>query len=286
MTDDSLTNEAELASAAFDGEVSPMERVRIEATPQGRQLFEAYSQLRSELVDIEIPPTAREAAVAAALSAFDDLQSPAGDDTVALAPVISLSDRRRRQYRWLSGAAAAVAVLVVGAAVINSGGDDKKSSGSFDAAAQNSQTQKSQTATAPIPQAGAPTGGPTAVATAGSTPMAGGINSPAVVTAWALAPSFTTAAELASYASNPGFGRRADPLGTTAVSTAAATAGTMSATDERTQYNTNCLAAVTTPFAAVVFQGQQVLAIRDPGSRQLSVIDPATCRTVTTIALP
>ena len=283
MTDDSLTNEAELASAAFDGEVSPMERARIEATPQGSQLFEAYSQLRSELVDVAVPPTAREAAVAAALSAFDELQSPAEDDTVALAPVISLNERRRRQYRWLTGAAAAVAVLVVGAAVLNSGGDDKKTSSSVDAAAQ---TQKSQTATAPIPQAGAPTSGTTAVATAGSTAMAGGINSPAVVTAWALAPSFTTAAELASYASNPGFGNHADSSGTTAAPTAVSTAGTMSATDERTQYNTNCLAAVTTPFAAVVFQGQQVLAIRDSTSRQLSVIDPATCRTVTTIALP
>lgn len=288
MTDDSMTPEAELASAAFDGEVTPLERARLVASANGSQQLATFARLRTELVAVHVPPDARTTGVAAALAVFDELQESAADTGAPPAQVISLDERRRRQYRWLTGAAAAVAVLVVGTAVLNSGGEDKKTSGSLDAAtAQNSQSQKSRTPTQPVPQAGAPTSGTTALATAGSapiaasTPIAGGINSPAVVTAWALAPSFTTAAEIASYAANPGFGQPAAGSVESGVSTVAG-----SAADDRAAYNTNCLANVTTPFAAVVFQGQQVLVVRDTTSKQLNVIDPVTCRIVTTIALP
>ncbi len=282
MTDDSLTPEAELASAAFDGHVSLQERARFEASADASAQFARFTQLRTELVAVHVPAEGRESAISAALVAFDEMQDPSSNNSSAPAPVISLDERRRRrQYRWLTGAAAAVAVLVVGAAVLNSGGDDNKSSSNFDVAAQNSQNQKSQPVGGPIPQ-GAPTSGTTAIATPGSTPMAGGINSPAVVTAWALAPSFATAAELASYAADPSFGQST----AASVESGVTTVGGSGATGDKALYNTNCLSDVNTPFAAVVFQGQQVLAIRDATPGQLTVIDPTTCRIVTTIALP
>lgn len=77
-----------------------------------------WQPVRAALRSVTVPGDAREAAVAAALAAFDELhdQVPA---VAAAAPVVPLVDRRPRVQRWLTAAAAVVAVLAVGGVVVN-----------------------------------------------------------------------------------------------------------------------------------------------------------------------
>ena len=297
MTDDALTPAAELASAAFDGEITSHERAQVEASAELSAQVASFVQIRAQISDVAVPQSARDNAVAAALAVFDELNALASDEQ-ALAgagqtgstgspKVVSLHERRQRQLRWLTGAAAAAIVVVVAAGVINPGSDSKSSSTqSLDAAVQSSQSKSANAS-----EIGAPTAGATADSSVGpdaaTSATIGVVAGPAVVTPWALAPSFATSAEMAAYAIDPAFGQPSTASNqppTTALSTALSAAP--SAADRATEYNTSCLANVAGPFAAVVFQGQQVLAIRDDKAKSVSVVNPVTCAVVTTIALP
>ncbi|CAB4889051.1 unannotated protein [freshwater metagenome] len=219
--------------------------------------------LRDALRLVEVPVVAREAAITTALATFDEMPDVSPAQTApSLGTVVSMIDRRRRHYHWLAGAtataAAAVVVLVIGAAVLNNGSNDNMSSGSVDAVAKD------------VPARSA-AGTEAAMATANSTPtadasgVAGGINGPAAVTPWATAPNLTTNGELIAYAADPSFGS--------------------GASTDPANYNTSCLTGTTGLFAAVIYQGQQVIAVRDDVAAMVRIIDPQSCRVITTVSL-
>lgn len=286
MSDETPTTLRELASAAFDGEITPDERARVETSTELSAEVASYAMIRDQIGAVGVPTPSRERALATALAVFDELLGH-------VPAVVSLNARRQRQQRWLAGAAAAVALAVVVGGVVNSSGEDKKSgSQSFDTAARS--------AAIPANVELATTG--TQVASAGSTPTAdasaasgGGINAvsgPAVVTPWALAPNFATAKELANYAVGPTFGQTSQVLAPaspitpgTSATPAPSTARSATASDTAQKFITTCLNGITSAFAAVVYQGQQVLAIRDDQAKVLRVIDPRTCAVVLTVSL-
>jgi hypothetical protein len=108
-----------LASAYLDGALTSEERARAEADPDVMAAVERLGELRRALAVVEpADPARRDAAIQAALDAFDTEAAPP-------APVTPLASRRFGG--WLvSAAAAALVVVVVGGilAVSNSGGDD------------------------------------------------------------------------------------------------------------------------------------------------------------------
>jgi anti-sigma factor RsiW len=140
MNDDDLDPLHELASAYLDGDISPTERARVEASPELVALVEAFRQVRSELSDVPVAAAdTRDAALAAALGEFDGMQSQGGPAPTtqgfAVSPVVSLAERRRWPVAVLSVAAAVLLLGVVGIAVLNGrGSDDKSSSAATDAA--------------------------------------------------------------------------------------------------------------------------------------------------------
>jgi hypothetical protein len=125
MADHDESDDTELASAYLDGEVSEVERARVEGDASLLAEVERLRTVRAALG--HVPPASsatREAAIAAALSAFDAQQPTAADLAGADAGVVPLD--RRRRTRWMEGitAAAAVALIVVGGFVIANRGDD------------------------------------------------------------------------------------------------------------------------------------------------------------------
>lgn len=110
MNDDDL----ELASAYLDDEVTDAERARVETSPELLQLVEQMRSVRDS-VGATGPPSAatRDAAVAAALAAFDAQQIPAPPPNVV--PI-----ERSGRWRWRHGlgVAAAAVVVVAGIAIL------------------------------------------------------------------------------------------------------------------------------------------------------------------------
>jgi hypothetical protein len=100
----------ELASAYLDGEVTAEERAVVEGDPALLIEVDRLRRLRDELAEARpAPAAARDAAIAAAMTVFDE--SPGN--------VVDLAAARRRT-RWIQGlsAAAAVAIVAAGAVVI------------------------------------------------------------------------------------------------------------------------------------------------------------------------
>ena len=125
MADHDNLDAVELASAYLDGEATADERARVEADPE---LLAEVARLRhiGDAVAATSPasPAHRDAAIAAALSVFDELRV-GGPTAPTVVPIAS-----RRHARWMQAltAAAAIAVLVLGGFVIaNRGGDDDDS---------------------------------------------------------------------------------------------------------------------------------------------------------------
>lgn len=139
MNDDELDPLHELASAYLDGDISPVERARVEASPELVALVEAFQKVRSGLSDVPAASDGtREAALAAALGEFAGMQSQVGSAPVtqgfATSPVVSLAERRRWPVAVLSIAAAVLLVGVIGIAALSGRGSDSKSSSATDAA--------------------------------------------------------------------------------------------------------------------------------------------------------
>jgi hypothetical protein len=122
MADHDNFDAIELASAYLDGEATADERARVEGDPALLAEVERLRRVRAAVVATRpVPPAQRDAAIAAALGAFDELQV----DAPTPPNVVPMAGRRRA--RWMQGltAAAAVAVLVLGGFVVaNRGGDD------------------------------------------------------------------------------------------------------------------------------------------------------------------
>jgi len=120
MNDDQYSERELMAVSAYlDGEATPDERALVEASPQLTAMVAEWQEVRDQTVSVQASAASREAALAAALGAFDELHAtvPAATDNV-----VHL-ERRRRQYRFIMGAAAAVAVVFGGLVILQSGGD-------------------------------------------------------------------------------------------------------------------------------------------------------------------
>jgi hypothetical protein len=116
MADHDEFDATELASAYLDGEVSDVERARVEGDRALLDEVERLRQVRAALGDVpSAPPTSATASIAAALSVFDEQHAVADEQDTNVAPLA-----HRRRMRWMQGvtAAAAVAVIVVGGIVI------------------------------------------------------------------------------------------------------------------------------------------------------------------------
>jgi hypothetical protein len=123
MADHDNLDAVELASAYLDGEATADERARVEGDPALLAEVERLRRVRDAVAATSpAPPAQRDAAIAQALAAFDELQV----DAPTPPNVVPMSSRRRA--RWMQGltAAAAAVVLVLGGIVIanRGGGDD------------------------------------------------------------------------------------------------------------------------------------------------------------------
>ncbi|MGD9999732.1 MAG: hypothetical protein AB7U39_22670 [Ilumatobacteraceae bacterium] len=138
---DAPSDELMALSEALDGSATAEQLALIDASPElGRQLAE-LGVARAEMIDVDVPATAREAGVAAALAAFDRMHSPA-DVAVAPSTVVAFG-RRRTWYRGVMAAAAAAIVVVAGVATFaNLGGDsdDDATSAEIDGSQKTSAT--------------------------------------------------------------------------------------------------------------------------------------------------
>ncbi len=242
MNDDSLTPAAELASAALDNEVTAAERAQVLADPQLNDEMVAYAEIRDRLANVTVASTSREAALAAALSVFDDMQveaaTEAGIDagpSAAAARVVSIADRqmrRQRQYRWLGGAAAAAVVGVLAVGVLaNLGRGSEEKSSSIETASDVAADEKlatevpmlaaetTQSEDASVAGAETATEAATDPATnqqaspmaAETTAAAGGsddfeINGAAELSPWVAAPTLVTDDEVVAFATTDTFG--------------------------------------------------------------------------------
>lgn len=115
----------ELASARLDGATEPVDP-SVADEVAGRQ--ERFERVRAVLADAgSVDPDAREAAIAAALAAADDVDvaGDAGPGRDDLAERRAARDRRRGMGLRVAGiAAAALAAVALGAVVLDGGGDD------------------------------------------------------------------------------------------------------------------------------------------------------------------
>lgn len=142
MTDDLIL----LASAYLDGEATPDERALVEADPSLLEEVERLRTARTALLDaggFERPgDDAREAAIAAALTAWDFAAFEPTGSTAGSSPAVSSGPTvvpfvRRHSYsaRWLAAAAAFAAVAALGVVVAQFGGrEGSDDSAAFDAA--------------------------------------------------------------------------------------------------------------------------------------------------------
>jgi hypothetical protein len=142
MTDDLIL----LASAYLDGEATPDERALVEADPSLLQEVERLRTARTALLDaagFERPgDAAREAAIAAALTAWDFAALEPTGSTAGSSPAVSSGPTvvpfvRRHSFstRWLTAAAAVAAVVGLGVVVAQFGsGDGNDESAAFDVA--------------------------------------------------------------------------------------------------------------------------------------------------------
>lgn len=296
MNDQPFSQEAELASAALDGELTAVERARVATSPELTADVMTFTDLRAKLAAVPVSAHVRERAIVAALDVFDELAGARDPDIAAAAlpdappaPVVSLLARRQRQYRWLTGVAAAGLVVVVAAGLINQRGDDNKSSAVNADRVAESQTKLDVAPTADSsPQYSSPPSGG----------GVGSINTPAEVSMWALAPNFDTIGDLVAYTKDSSFGIGFEPRPVAPSETTAGDEGLTASTlvestawDQRSAALTGCpglKALVEQPdvrVAPVVLRGQQLLAIVDQTAGTLLLIDPATCAVVENIII-
>jgi hypothetical protein len=122
MADDDRHDDAELASAYLDGEVTAAERARVEADAGLFAEVDRLRRVRDAFADVPpAPAKGREAAIAAALAAFDahtEVMPPAAPN------VVPLDSRRRARRMQVLTAAAAVLVVAGGFVVATRGGGD------------------------------------------------------------------------------------------------------------------------------------------------------------------
>ena len=142
MTPDDPTPEQELASAYLDGDVTAVERARVETTPELQALVASMRQVKWFIAAVPVvSDTVRDVAVASALGEFE----VAGN-------VVSLATHRRWPSKVLSAAAAVVLLGVVGVTVLRSSNDDKSETASRDAEPKLDANPSDQAVGAGVPE--------------------------------------------------------------------------------------------------------------------------------------
>ena len=121
MTPDDITPEQALASAYLDGDVTSLERARVDAAPELLALVASMRNVANLVAAVPAPALARrESGISAALAEFDGLSAGNGK-------VVSLASRRRFSNTVLSTAAAVVLLGVVGISVLSNNNSNDKS---------------------------------------------------------------------------------------------------------------------------------------------------------------
>ena len=142
------TPEQALASAYLDGDVTVVERARVDASPELLALVASMRDTSTMIADFPASSaTARETGIAAALAEFDSL---ANGNPVSAGNVVSLAGRRRWPTTVLTAAAAVVLLGVVGISVLRSSSDSKS-----DTAASATESKRSETVVADDASGGA-----------------------------------------------------------------------------------------------------------------------------------
>ena len=142
------TPEQALASAYLDGDVTVVERARVDASPELLALVASMRDTSAMIADLPASSaTARETGIAAALAEFDSL---ANGKPVSAGNVVSLADRRRWPTTVLTTAAAVVLIGVVAISVLRSSSDGKS-----DTAASATESKRSETVVADDASGGA-----------------------------------------------------------------------------------------------------------------------------------
>jgi hypothetical protein len=263
MNDEELSIRAEQASAYLDGELDVVARASAAADSDIMAMVDSFTRVRAELSDVEpVVDSTRTAAMAAALAEFDARQSAAD---AALAPaaakVTSLSSRRMRAYRVVTGVAAAAVVGVLAVAALNSNGaDDEMSSAAVE-------TSVAPEAPPTLKVAGDAAGG---AAPAGTVTAAESADTPSMESV--ALPEIDTADALREYAAaveNRTFAATAAPSETAAPADAA--------TQEATAPSPTCLGSDQSFIGPIMFQGKFAYAVRNTSNGALRAIDAADC---------
>ncbi len=117
------TPEQALASAYLDGDVTTVERARVDGSPELLAVVATMRRTATMIAAVDSPRAAtREASIAAALAEFDALSNGS---------VVSLASRRRWPTAVLTAAAAVVLVGVVGTTVLRNTDDSNSDSASL-----------------------------------------------------------------------------------------------------------------------------------------------------------
>ena len=274
MTDHSFTPDTELASAAFDGEITSAERAQVDGSIELRAVIDSYSAIREQLATVTVQTPAREGALSAALAVFDELGATA-DNAGVVVPLHQRQQRFKRQQRWLAGAAAAVIVGVVAVAGTTGHSSNNNISAASNAASAAQSSSKVQAADSSAL--------PSAISS---------IDKAAVVTVWATAANLATDHDLVAYMTDPNnvaAPSQPPPASASAGVTAGQTAPPTPAAPPAlgvADINADCLRAVNAPYAAVIFKGAHGIAVRDDQTKSVRVLEPRTCAVLATIPLP
>lgn len=269
---DAVHPDVELASAYLDGHVTSVERDRVLTSPGLQIQVEAMAAVRAGLADVPaVPAAVREAALAAALAAFDEQSgSPALHPLASVPAPTRLVSRRRAPVRILTGAAAAAVVLVLGAVVLNSGGTDSSSSKSAREGDPTFQTPQDRSGGAEV--AGSTVAPSTPQATIGSINGAGEV-----------VPNLDHPEQLFTMLPSAPSTPRVD--GPPPQGPAPASPGTTSATDADTAgVATSCIDPGQGFVAVVRYLGTPAVVVQDLASGARQARDLATCAVLVEIA--
>lgn len=277
MNDEELPINAELASAYLDGELETAERASAAGDPEVMALVDSFSRVRAVLAHVEpVADSTRTAAMAAALAEFD--ARPSATDvapTAAAATVTSLSSRRMRGYRVLTGVAAAAIVGVVAVAALNStNSDDDNGSSAIEASAGTEALPDLKVA---APAAAAPAD--TAVA---ADSAAGSAETPAFEGTTIALPEIETADALREYAAAVENRTLAAP----AAQSDATVAPSDAAADEAATPNPSCLASDQIIIGSIMFQDMLAYAVREASTGALRAIDASDCHVLIEVETP
>lgn len=293
--------------ALVDGVATHEERARVESSPELTALAESWRGHQARLADrsaITAGAGASDAAVAAAMAAFDEIHAPSAAPIAASAgaTVIGIG-RVQRRHRLLMGAAAAVSVLFVGAAVIGNGlgSNDDSNAGVADVATKAAPDDVFAARSEDVTLFGDESVGDAAddvgiTESAGSAGSAGDSAESAVVPAESSTESMAPAAEdgTESTGAPPSAEPAPDPAaritGPAEVVVSLATpeqlldfARSRSVQLPLPGFEFPCVPAGVEALGLAEYQGLQVVVTRDPATGEVAAIELVSCDSVTSI---